>query len=101
MDWDPWRWTQHAAEDSWAGVQADTGYPPDVLEDTFHKVFVHLEPGRQRSLQDKEAYFFLAYVYVHLYPQDNQSKRVMWSRKLSNQAGNGICADTLNKVIKR
>ena len=98
------RWLKHCArpDEPLAQskmVQHDTGYQVDTLDelwDNYNDALPrHLYPD---DPQLAEVYFYLAFVYIHLYPTNAQCPRVLWSPQLEAK-GRGILRTQLQLYV--
>ena len=98
------RWLKHCARPDEQRAQAkmvqhDTGYQCDTLDelwDNYNDALPrHLYPD---DPQLAEVYFYLAFVYIHLYPTNAQAPRVLWSPQLQLR-GRGILVDQLKSYV--
>jgi hypothetical protein len=78
-----YKYTARPDKDDNLGVQYqqvlhETGYHVRTLEHMWDK-YSHVLHKRQRTVWRTEEYFYLAYVYIHMYPTLAQSPRVLWT----------------------
>jgi hypothetical protein len=98
------RWLKHCARPDEPRaqqkmVQHDTGYQVDTLDELWDN-FNDALP-RQLYPDDPEiaeAFFYLSFVYIHYYPTNAQSPRVLWTPQLQLK-GRGITTDQLKAYI--
>lgn len=78
-------------------VMHETGYNADTLEVLWQEYKDDL-PQRKRKQELTEGYFYLCFVYIHLYPTSEQCPRVLWSPQFG--AERGLTKDAFTKYIE-